>query len=615
MNERKTEDLVEARLRNCGYYDSSNRVVVEKQQSDSPRVQKLLAGASKSGQGGGKPEFIIQSEVISDFVIVIECKADSTKHESSARTRPRDFAVDGVLLYASYLSKEYDVLAIAVSGQEEASLRISHHLHFKGATSSSDWEIVSDIVSFDDYYQAFLTSEVKFQQDYQNLLKYSRTLNSTLKSEKITESHRGLLISGILIALKNRAFRQSYNSHESVRHLSENLLSTIEVEFEKADIVPEKRNVLIQSFSFVGTLPVQKQFLEDLIKGIDDNINSFLRTHQYYDTIGQFYVEFLRYANNDKGLGIVLTPHHVAELFALIADVNKDSIVLDSCCGTAGLLIAAMKHMVKNAGADSESQKKIKSQQLLGIEYQPQIYTLAVCNMILHDDGKANIIQGDCFKNSDNEFWLNGENGSMTRGEPTVGLLNPPYKDRTMHQDKEELEFVFNNLEYLDRNASSKCVAIVPITCATNPDGAIGEIRRRILQKHTLEAVMSMPIDLFHNSKTHVVTCIMVFTAHRPHPSGKKTWFGYWRDDGFVKKRNLGRVDELGTWETIRQKWVNAFLNREVIEGFSLMHEVGPQDEWCIEAYLQADYETIRPGHLSRRAMDYYINHLMPKGQ
>jgi hypothetical protein len=36
----------------------------------------------------------------------------------------------------------------------------------------------------------------------------------------------------------------------------------------------------------------------------------------YYDTIGHFYVEFLRYANNDKGLGIVLTPPHIAELFA-----------------------------------------------------------------------------------------------------------------------------------------------------------------------------------------------------------------------------------------------------------------------------------------------------------
>lgn len=615
MNERKTEDLVESRLRRHGYYDPNCNSVVEKQQSESPRIKRLLKSASKSGRGDGRPEFIIQSEHISDFVIVIECKADSAKHESTSRTKPRDFAVDGVLLYASYLSREYDVLAIAVSGQDEASIRISHHLHLKGENTSTDWGIATDMVSFDDYHQAFMTSELKFRQDYQDLLRYSRSLNSKLQSEKITESHRGLLISGILIALKNKAFRQSYTSHQTVRHLSDYLLSTIGVEFENADIPTEKRDVLNQSFSFVKTLPVEKKFLEDLIQGIDDNINSFLRTHQYYDTIGEFYVEFLRYANNDKGLGIVLTPHHVADLFVRLAEVNKDSIVLDSCCGTAGLLIAAMKHMVRDAGADSESQKKIKSQQLLGIEYQPQVYTLAVCNMVLHDDGKANIIQGNCFENIGDKFWANGQNSSIAKGKPTVGLFNPPYKDKTMRQDKEELEYVFNNLEYLNRNGSSKCVAIVPITCATNPDGVIGELKRRILEKHTLEGVMSMPIELFHNSKTNVVTCIMVFTAHRPHSPNKKTWFGYWRDDGFVKTKHLGRIDGPGAWETIRQEWVNAFINRDVIDGFSVMQKVGPQDEWCVEAYLETDYRTIEPNLLSERAISHFVNHVMPKGQ
>jgi len=77
-----------------------------------------------------------------------------------------------------------------------------------------------------------------------------------------------------------------------------------------------------------------------------------MRTHKYYDIIDQFYIEFLRYANNDKGLGIVLTPFHIAELFAELADVNRSSVVFDNCCGTAGLLIAAMKAMIRDAGAD-----------------------------------------------------------------------------------------------------------------------------------------------------------------------------------------------------------------------------------------------------------------------
>lgn len=612
MNERKTEDMIEHRLRNYDYYTSGNEIVVEKQQSDIPRINKLLANASKSGIGAGKPEFIIHSSKVSNFIIVVECKADSAKHESETKTKYSEYAVDGVLLYASFLSKQFDVLAIAVSGQDEASFRISHHLHLQKTDKAVEWDVSTDIVSFDEYYDAFINSDIKFRQDYQILLQYSRKLSSHLKTNKIMESERALLISGILIALKNKAFCQSYESHQTVKQLTQNLLTTIGSEFENAGISPSRKNTLVQPFSFFQTLPVKKSFVEDLIKDIDDNINSFMRTHKYYDTISQFYVEFLRYANNDKGLGIVLTPHHIAELFALIADVNKDSVVLDNCCGTGGLLIAAMKQMIKDAGADIELRKRIKNQQLFGIEYQPKNCTLAVCNMILHDDGKANVNVGDCFSDNQELFQVKDSSGSVIRVTPTVGLLNPPYKDKRVREDKEELEFVINNLEYLDKGGC--CIAIVPITCATNPSGVIGELKRRLLEKHTLEAVMSMPIELFHNSDTTVVTCVMVFTAHRPHPKGKKTWFGYWRDDGLVKTKHLGRIDQNGKWKDIRDYWVQSLMNREVLDGFSLIREVEPQDEWCAEAYLTADYNSINIDRLSEAAVKYFTSQLLGNG-
>ena len=101
---------------------------------------------------------------------------------------------------------------------------------------------------------------------------------------------------------------------------------------------------------------------------------------------------------------------------------------------------------------------------------------------------------------------------------------------------------------------------------------------------------MSMPLALFHDSDVGVVTCVMVITAHRPHPVGKKTWFGYWRDDGFVLTKHLGRVDLNGKWPGIRSRWLAAYRNHEIIDGESAMAEVAPQDEWCAEAYMQTDY-------------------------
>ena len=103
---------------------------------------------------------------------------------------------------------------------------------------------------------------------------------------------------------------------------------------------------------------------------------------------------------------------------------------------------------------------------------------------------------------------------------------------------------------------------------------------------------MSMPVELFHPVGT--VTCIMVFTAHIPHATSKrKTWFGYWKVDGFVKTKHKGRIDLYETWPSIRERWVEQFRNREVQPGQSVTRYVTQKDEWCAEAYMETDYSTI----------------------
>ena len=596
-NERKTEKLVEARLKEHGYYKPSANIQVELQSSDTPRIQRLLVNASKKGGGIGRPEFIIHGDAFPDFIIIIECKADPLKHASQNLDKYADYALDGALWYASKLSKDFDVLAIAASGQDEATFRLSHHLYLKGADKSLPFTEADEIASFTEYHEAFLNSDIKFRQNYETLLDFSRELNNTLQAKKITEAQRAFLISGILIGLKNLAFRNSYSAHKTGRELASNLVTTITNEFDTIKIPAERKALLTQAFSFISTSPAlttDKSFFVQLIADMDRNINTFRKTHAYYDIVGQFYVQFLRYANNDKGLGIVLTPPHIADLFADLAEVDKDSIVFDNCCGTGGLLISAMSSMMRQAGADQVAQKRIKSKALLGIEFQSNIYALAVSNMILHGDGKTNILQGDCFKD---------KSKILKDILPTAGILNPPYKNKTRRDDKEELDFVYENLNCLA--PGSKCVAIVPITCATAPKGVIADWKRAILAKHTLEAVMSMPISLFHNSKTMVVTCVMVFTAHKKHSKGMKIWFGYWRGDGFVYTKHRGRIDRNASWNSIRTNWLSAYQNREIIPGLSVTREVGPNDEWCAEAYMPLDYTALDQELLKDAAKRY----------
>ena len=45
----------------------------------------------------------------------------------------------------------------------------------------------------------------------------------------------------------------------------------------------------------------------------------------------------------------------------------------------------------------------------------------------------------------------------------------------------------------------------------------------------------SMPDEFFYPTVTNV--CVMVWEAHTPHDSSQETFFGYCKDDEFVKRK------------------------------------------------------------------------------
>jgi hypothetical protein len=202
-NERITENLVRDLLKDAKYFDPDNGIVIEEQKSQIKRVQSLLKNASKAKTGKvGYPEFIISWDSDPNFLIVIECKADTKRHESKTLENPKDFAVDGVLHYAKYLSKEFSVLAIAASGTTEDSLLISNFLIPCGKDNhkilvNEEAVVVNKIISFDDYYRLSAFDIDVERKRHQDLLAFAKELHEYIwTAAKISEEDKPLLVSG-----------------------------------------------------------------------------------------------------------------------------------------------------------------------------------------------------------------------------------------------------------------------------------------------------------------------------------------------------------------------------------------------------------------------------------
>lgn len=222
---------------------------------------------------------------------------------------------------------------------------------------------------------------------------------------------------------------------------------------------------------------------------------------------------------------IVLTPRYVTDLMARLAEVDKNSYVWDWALGTGGFLISAMNLMLQDNKNTAQSEKErlrkdleIKSKQLLGVEKYRDIYTLAVLNMILMNDGSTNIIN----QNSLSEY--DGKYAYVEKGKKfpaTVFLLNPPYSAEG--NGMVFVEKAFNQMQ------TGKGAIIIQDSAGT---GKAAEFNQRILKKNRLLASIKMPADLFRAS---VQTSIYLFEIGKPHKADDYVKFIDFSEDGYTR--------------------------------------------------------------------------------
>ena len=117
-----------------------------------------------------------------------------------------------------------------------------------------------------------------------------------------------------------------------------------------------------------------------------------------------------------------------------------------------------MNFQLKRAKSEQE-REEIKTNNIVGAEDMPEMFTLAAGNMILRGDGKSNIYSGDCFSKQ--------IKSKLQDHKPSVGLINPPFSQDDEDKSLSELSYVINMLEILSKNGRG--LAIVPMSCSIMP--------------------------------------------------------------------------------------------------------------------------------------------------
>lgn len=315
------------------------------------------------------------------------------------------------------------------------------------------------------------------------------------------------------------------------------VLGTLENQLKNDIKKNEKLDVLIEEYNAIRiSITCNQEAINDFIDNvcqIADLVNSDNWNGE--DVMAIFFNEFNRYRGKAQA-GQVFTPDHIASFMYRLIDVNMNDRVLDATCGSGTFLVKSMCNMIREAGGSTTSKaKQIKSEQLFGIEMYRKVYALACANMMIHKDGKTNLVQMDATSAEATE-WIRKQKITKT-------LMNPPYERRYGCAT-----IVGNVLDSVP--AGTKCAFILPDKKMEKESKL-----KALLERHTLTTIIKLPENLFFG--LGVTTSIFIFETGKPQ-NGRNIKGYYVADDGLETVKNKGRQDVRGKWPALEDYWVKA---------------------------------------------------------
>jgi len=284
------------------------------------------------------------------------------------------------------------------------------------------------------------------------------------------------------------------------------------------------------------------------------------------DLLGDAYEFLMRHfaTESGKSKGQFYTPAEVSRIMAQLIEINKstsqEQSIYDPTCGSGSLLLKAADiapHGITIFGQENDNATR----------------ALAVMNMWLHNFADAEILQGNTMSKP---LFTNEETGELKQFD--FAVANPPFSYKSWMNGLDPVNDIYKRFEGYDNlppkkngdfafllhlikslKSKGKACIVLPLGVLFRGNSE-ADIRRKIIQKGYIKAIIGLPANLFYG--TGIAASLIVID--KEDAADRKEIFMIDASKGFIKDGNKNRLREQDI-----HKIVDTYTNRLTIEKFS----------------------------------------------
>ena len=271
-----------------------------------------------------------------------------------------------------------------------------------------------------------------------------------------------------------------------------------------------------------------------------DELNSIDMSNK--DIMGDVYEYCLSKMSAAGKLGQFRTPRHIVDMMVALVKPQVDDTILDPAMGSAGFLLGSAKYLQKNyskALMRKNVAEHYNKTMFSGFDTDSSMLRIGAMNMLLHGVEEPNIKRQDSLSDD-----------NTVRDYYSLILANPPFTGSVFQEDiskdilaltkTKKTELLFLALIIKSLKIGGRCACIVPDGVLFGSSKAHKDIRKELIEKNRLQAVISMPSGVF-KPYAGVSTAVLVFTKD---PIGTdKVWFYNMMVDGYSLDDKRTKID------------------------------------------------------------------------